>query len=161
CGSRRVNTFPNKVRNHWREARCEFHGGGAMTRNESVADGNPRHAAYLLDNAASQAGRRFRALSALYDDATMRYLERCGVRAGWNCLEIGGGGGSIAKWLSSRVGPLGRVLVTDLNPRFLDELQESSIEVRTHNIVTDELPDAAFDLIHARLVLMHIPERQQ
>jgi trans-aconitate methyltransferase len=27
--------------------------------------------------------------------------------------------------------------------------------------VTDPLPDAAFDLIHARLVLIHVPEREE
>jgi SAM-dependent methyltransferase len=35
------------------------------------------------------------------------------------------------------------------------------MEIRRHNIVTDPLPDAAFDLIHARLVLIHIPEREK
>ena len=30
-----------------------------------------------------------------------------------------------------------------------------------HNIVVDPLPEEAFDLIHARLVLMHVPEREQ
>jgi len=35
------------------------------------------------------------------------------------------------------------------------------MEIRRHNIVSDPLPDAAFDLIHARLVLIHIPEREK
>jgi trans-aconitate methyltransferase len=33
--------------------------------------------------------------------------------------------------------------------------------VRLHNIVTDPLPEASFDLIHARLVLVHLPEREK
>ena len=48
-----------------------------------------------------------------------------------------------------------------LDPRFLDASNFSNMEIRRHNIVTDPLPDAAFDLIHARLVLIHIPEREQ
>lgn len=28
-------------------------------------------------------------------------------------------------------------------------------------MATEPLPEAAFDLVHARLVLMHLPEREQ
>jgi SAM-dependent methyltransferase len=58
------------------------------------------------------------------------------------------------------VGATGKVLVTDIDPRFLEGLEAPSIEVSRHNIATDPLPEAAFDLIHARLVLMHVPERE-
>jgi SAM-dependent methyltransferase len=116
---------------------------------------------YLLDNAAPQAPVRFGALSALYDCGTIQHLDNLPVGPGWNCLEVGGGGGSIATWLAARVGNTGRVLVTDLDPRFLDASKFSNMEIRRHDIVTDPLPDAAFDLIHARLVLIHIPEREK
>jgi SAM-dependent methyltransferase len=59
------------------------------------------------------------------------------------------------------VGPTGHVLVTDLDPRFLDGLKFSNLEVRRHNIVTDPLPEATFDLIHIRLVLVHLPGREE
>src|SRR5205814_1252413 len=36
-----------------------------------------------------------------------------------------------------------------------------NLEVRRHNIATDGLPEAAFDLTHARAVLTHLPERWQ
>ena len=114
---------------------------------------------YALDNAAVQAGDRFSALSELFDAGTIDHIEQRGITSGWHCLELGGGGGSIAAWLSERVGPTGRVVVTDINTRFLDPLQRPNLEVRRHNIVTDPLPEGAFDLIHARLVLMHLPER--
>ena len=114
---------------------------------------------YALDNAAVQAGDRFAALSELFDAGTIDHIEQRGITSGWHCLELGGGGGSIAAWLSERVGPTGRVVVTDINTRFLDPLQRPNLEVRRHNIVTDPLPEGAFDLIHARLVLMHLPER--
>jgi SAM-dependent methyltransferase len=114
---------------------------------------------YTLDNSAVQAGDRFTALAELFDPGTIYHLERCGVGRGWHCLEIGGGGGSIAHWLSERVGSAGRVVVTDINTRFLDQLRRPNLEVLMHNIVSDPLPEAAFDLVHARLVLMHLPER--
>jgi SAM-dependent methyltransferase len=126
------------------------------TKTQSGAD-----SAYLLNNAAREAPARFDALSAIYDRATIQHLENIGVGPGWRCLEVGGGGGSIAAWLGTRVGPTGHVLVTDLDPRFLDRLQTPNLEVRRHNIASDPLPEAAFDLIHARLVLIHLPEREK
>src|SRR5215469_9596755 len=114
---------------------------------------------YALDNAAVEAGDRMTALSEIFDAGTIHHIEQCGITSGWHCLEVGGGGGSIAAWLSERVGRTGRVLVTDINTHFLDSLQRPNLEVRRHNIVTDPLPEGAFDLIHARLVFMHLPER--
>jgi len=115
---------------------------------------------YLLDNGASEAPARFALLSALFDPGTIRHLEACGVGRGWHCLEVGGGGGSIASWLADRVGPTGRVLATDIDPRFLEPLNLPNLEVHRHDIGTDPLPEAAFDLVHARLVLMHVAERE-
>jgi ubiquinone/menaquinone biosynthesis C-methylase UbiE len=130
--------------------------------NHETTDVQPQSkSGYLLDNAAPQTTQRFDALSALYDRASIQHLEDRGVGPGWNCLEVGGGGGSIAAWLAARVGPTGHVLVTDLNPRFLDGSRFSNLEICRHNIVTDKLPDAAFDLIHARLVLSIIPEPER
>jgi SAM-dependent methyltransferase len=76
-------------------------------------------------------------------------------------LEVGGGGGSIANWLSDRVGAAGRVVVTDLDTRFLETLKLPNLEVRRHNIACDPLPEAAFDLVHARLVLIHLTDKEK
>lgn len=115
---------------------------------------------YSLDNAGREAPSRFQALSSAFDPETIHHLESLGVGPGWRCLEVGGGGGSIASWLASRIAPSGRLLVTDIDPRFLESLNLPNTEVRRHNIVTDPLPEVTFDLVHARLVLTHIPERQ-
>jgi SAM-dependent methyltransferase len=117
------------------------------------------YSGYLLDNAAREAPVRLAFLSALFDPGTIGHLEACAVASGWHCLEIGGGSGSIATWLAERVGPTGRVLATDIDPRFLECLRLPGLEVRRHDIATDPLPEAAFDLVHARLVLMHLRER--
>jgi ubiquinone/menaquinone biosynthesis C-methylase UbiE len=116
---------------------------------------------YALDNSSREAPARFDALSGIYDRGTIRHLEDRGVSERWHCLEVGGGGGSITAWLANRVGSTGRVLVTDIDPRFLEPLSAQNVEVRKHNIVTDPLPEATFDLIHARLVLIHLPEREK
>ena len=132
-----------------------------MKSSETSATQRCSSSAYILDNAGRETPARFDALSTLYDHSTIQHLENCGVSLGWNCLEVGGGGGTIAAWLATRVGPTGHVLVTDIDPRFLDGSRFANLEVRRHNIVTDPLPEGAFDLIHARLVLVHIPEREQ
>jgi SAM-dependent methyltransferase len=131
-----------------------------MEHNESGGTGCPAVSTYLLDNAGREASARFSALAAILDRGTIRHLEERGISSGWHCLEVGGGGGSIASWLAARVGPAGLVLVTDIDPRFLESLQVPNLEVRRHDIVNDALPDAAFDLVHSRLVLLHLPERE-
>lgn len=115
---------------------------------------------YLLDNRREEAGDRFNALAALYDPVTIRHFDTLGVGEGWKCLEVGAGGGSVVRHLADRVGPTGRVLATDIEPRFLEPLRDlGNVDVARHDVAADPLPDAEFDLIHARLVLIHVPKR--
>ncbi len=120
-------------------------------------------ASYIFDNAAeAQTSTRFSCLDALYNPRTFRYLEATGIRSGWHCLEIGGGSGSVAAWMAERAAPSGSVQLTDIDPLCIEGsgLQGiANIELRRHDIGVDPLPKAAFDLIHARLVLMHVPQR--
>jgi ubiquinone/menaquinone biosynthesis C-methylase UbiE len=115
---------------------------------------------YVFDNAHGETRERFPALSDLYDEETIRCLQALGVVAGSQCLEVAAGGGSIARWLASQVGTDGRVLATDLDTRFLESLDDPALEVRRHDIAREHLPDSAFDLVHARLILVHLPERE-
>lgn len=111
---------------------------------------------YTLDNEWTAARERLAQLEAHLDSATFEHLQRIGVGAGWHCLEIGGGGGSVAKWLCEQVGPTGRVMATDLDTRFLDGLDYPQLEVRQHNIEQDDLPHGQFDLVHTRIVIVHL-----
>ena len=119
---------------------------------------------YLLDNANEKAGTRMDVLARLYDPTTRRVIEATGLAAGWSCLEVGGGGGSVARWLAERVGAAGRVLCTDIDTRIIERGRAAAggnLEVMRHDIAQDELPEAAFDLAHARLVMIHVPERER
>lgn len=116
--------------------------------------------AYIYDPASEQERQRLAILEAVQDPDTIRRLEALGVGEGWRCLEVGGGAGSITRWLCQRVGTSGRVVATDIDTRFLDALGEANLEVRRHDIATDELEDGAFDLVHARFVLEHLPARE-
>ncbi len=115
---------------------------------------------YVFDNAHDETRERFPALTDLYDSETIRCLQAVGVAPGWHCLEVAAGGGSIARWLASQVVPDGRVLATDIDVRFLESLADPVLEVRRHDIIRDPMPETDFDLVHARLILVHLPERE-
>jgi SAM-dependent methyltransferase len=103
----------------------------------------------------------FAAIEAVYDPETVRLLYMRGLDDGWRCLEVGGGSGSIAKWLSSRVGTYGRVVVTDLDISHMEGLEAPTLEIDKHDIVNDPMPENVFHLVHARLVLSELPERDK
>jgi SAM-dependent methyltransferase len=116
---------------------------------------------YLFDQAWTQEKRRLDALAEAYDDGTFERLARLGVAPGRRCLEVGAGNGTVARWMASRVGPTGAVVATDIDPRFLEELATGGIDVRRHDVGSDPLEERAFDVIHTRAVLQHVPKRAE
>jgi SAM-dependent methyltransferase len=116
---------------------------------------------YIYDASSEDELTRLQALERLNDPATIAHLEASGVGPGWRCLEVGGGAGSIARWLSERVGPEGSVVVTDLDTRFLERIDAPNLEVRRHDILEDELEAGAFDLVHSRFLLEHLPRYRE
>jgi SAM-dependent methyltransferase len=116
---------------------------------------------YVFDQAWQNERARLGALESLFDGSSRRLLTELGVAPGAHCLEVGCGAGGIALWLADRVGPTGRVVATDLDTRFVEGHGRPHLDVRTHDVVTDPLDDAAFDVVHARAVLCHLPDRQQ
>ena len=116
---------------------------------------------YTFENSGTQVATRFSALADIFDPGTIRHLTEIGVGSGWHCLEVGAGGGSIATWLCDQVGSNGHVLATDIDTRFLETLNRSNLEISRHDIESDPLPLAKFDLVHFRLVLGHLPNRDE
>src|SRR4051812_45635908 len=113
---------------------------------------------YVFDNAWQEERRRLDAVEAGWDPITISNLQTIGVPSGWHCLEAGAGGGSIAAWLCDQVGPDGLVVATDLDPRFLTVIDAPNLDVRRHDIVRDPIEASSYDLVHARLLLEHLPE---
>jgi SAM-dependent methyltransferase len=103
---------------------------------------------------------RLRSLEQWLDPVTIRHLRARGVGAGWRCLEVGAGAGSVARWLCGQVFPGGKVVATDIDTRFMETLHEANLRVVCHDITADNLPAAGFDLVHCRLVLAHLPDRR-
>src|SRR5215212_2164789 len=135
---------------------------GVSFLKESISGGDfaVTQPTYVFDNAWKQGRARLDAVESLLDPGSERYLAATGLAPGWACLEIGAGGGSVAAWLRDQVGASGGVVATDLDTRYLEPLAGPTLEVRKHDIVTDDLESDTFDLVHARLVLEHIAERQ-
>jgi SAM-dependent methyltransferase len=114
---------------------------------------------YYADQTVAAAEReRLGLLERVEDAPSQRHLAALGIQGGWQCLEVGAGHGSIAHWLAEQVGPQGRVVATDINPRLLTDLALPNIEVRRHDIRTDPLEAGLYDLAHCRSVLMHMRE---
>ncbi|KUN87275.1 methyltransferase [Streptomyces griseoruber] len=116
---------------------------------------------YLLDNRQTEAAERFDAFAALFDPTTFRHLEGLGVGPGWRCWEVGAGGTSVVTWLAKKVGPTGKVVATDIDTSRLAPAGRPPVEVRVHDVGVEEPPAEGFDLVHARLVLVHVPDRER
>ena len=116
-------------------------------------------AGYILDQTWELEAERLEALQQSCDPVTIEHLRGAGVGAGWQCLEVGAGRGSIARWLADRVGEGGWVLAVDLDTTLLEEHRDDVLEVRRLDILRDPLPQDRFDLVHARHVLGHLAER--
>lgn len=85
---------------------------------------------YVFDNTREPSTERLYYLERVCDPVTKSRLEKLGVAPGWTCLEIGAGSGSIAAWLSDKVSDVGAVVVTDIEPRFLDGLAKGKTQCR-------------------------------
>ena len=113
---------------------------------------------YLLDNQQTEAGERFGALADLFNPTTFRHMDAIGLTAGWRTWEVGAGGPSVPAWIAARTG--GPVLATDIDTVWLSDMDES-VDVVRHDVGVDPKPDGQFDLVHARLVLVHVANRER
>ena len=114
---------------------------------------------YLLGNDAPEAMDRFTAFAALFDPSTFRHLDALGLAPGWRCWEVGAGGTTVVSHLAARVGPAGHVLATDINLSWATGAAAPNVEILEHDVAAGPPPGGPFDLVHARLVLVHVPER--
>jgi SAM-dependent methyltransferase len=122
----------------------------------SAVDG---HGGYLLGNQRAEAGQRFDAMAQLFDPVTFRHLDAIGLGPGWRCWEVGAGGASVPAAIAERVGAAGYVLATDIDTSWLT-VGPATFDVERHDVAADPPPQGPFDLVHARLVLVHVPRRQ-
>ncbi|MGX1887102.1 class I SAM-dependent methyltransferase [Streptomyces sp. NPDC055287] len=95
-----------------------------------------------------------------YDEVTVARLRELGVGPGWRCLDVGAGTGSVARTLLRQAG-VARVLAVDRDVRFLAAEPVPGLEVAEADITVPDFAPGQFDLVHARFVLMHLPNPQR
>ena len=116
--------------------------------------------AYGFDNATFDAAAQTALLGKILDGHTEAVLAHVLDRmTGLRCLDLGAGAGAIAHLLADEVGPSGHVVPMDIDPRRIPA--HDRLEIRTGDIRTADLGLDEFDVIHARLLLMHIPDSER
>lgn len=103
---------------------------------------------------------RLRSLERACDPVTLDIVGGLGVQSHWDCLEMGAGAGSVAYHLADLC-PDGRVVAADIDPRFLDPRRASNLDIVNVDITQGGFPEGSFDLIHTRLLLTHLPQRDE
>jgi SAM-dependent methyltransferase len=119
-----------------------------------------RYAAGVISHGVPTERQRLHLLEQMLDSGTIHALEQRGIQPWWQCLELGAGTGSIAGGLAGRC-PQGHVVATDISTAFLAELAAPNLEILLHDVVVEDFPPNSFDLIHARWLLVNLPEQEE
>jgi SAM-dependent methyltransferase len=112
---------------------------------------------FARHNDTTAERERLQYLITQYDQVTRRRFHTLPIDLrGTRILEVAGGSGSVATWLAEQVGPQGQVVATDVDTSHLEALGDVAIEVMKHDITTGPPEIGTFDIVHCRLLLMHL-----
>ncbi len=96
-----------------------------------------------------------------------RQIERAGIRAGMRVLDAGCGPGRVTLAAAARVGPAGRIVALDVQPRMLERLERRlaaagvrNVETRRGALGDGSLPADAFDVAVASAMLGEVHDRR-
>ncbi|MFB7353284.1 class I SAM-dependent methyltransferase [Streptomyces gardneri] len=95
-----------------------------------------------------------------YDAITMARLRALGAGPGWRCLDVGAGTGTVSRRLLAEAG-VTSVLAVDRDVRFLSERPLPGLDVLEADVTAPDFDPGRFRLVHARFVLMHLPEHDR
>jgi ubiquinone/menaquinone biosynthesis C-methylase UbiE len=109
---------------------------------------------------------RLRKQARMWEEATVRILRNAGLREGMICLDVGCGPGDVMRMMGEIVGPSGGVTGLDMDGglgrealaalRATTDSQFSFVECDVAAI--DNPPGGPFDLVFARLILIHVAD---
>jgi SAM-dependent methyltransferase len=115
----------------------------------------------------SEEYERLRTQARTWEAATGRLLDQVALAPGASCLDAGCGPGETMRLMAQRVGPAGRVVGIDVDGPLgaraqvmLHDAGHRHCQVHEHDLTGPEpVPGAPFDVVYARLLLFHLPER--
>ncbi|MER7760308.1 class I SAM-dependent methyltransferase [Streptomyces sp. NPDC097619] len=154
-------------------------GTGSPSEVPRAAPGTSGHYGEdLFEPAHPREAERIDDAAVVYDPVTTGRLRALGAGPGQRCLEIGAGTGTVARWLLTE-GGAAEVVAVDRDTSALAGLAASldpgpappsgaaaRLRVALADVTDPASLDSAlgsdrFDLVHARFVLMHLPERRR
>jgi len=109
---------------------------------------------------------RLQAQSRVWEEATGRLLDQVELARGARCLDAGSGPGETMRQLAQRVGPAGEVVGVDVDAALgaqaiamLHGAGHGQCSFAAVDLESEEpIPGAPFDLVHARLLLLHVSD---
>src|ERR1700735_2206067 len=121
-------------------------------------------AVYALGSSAGESARLQRQSEELRPES-VALLEQIGLKPGQSAIDLGCGPRGIIDLLSAAVGPGGRAVGLDADPahvamarQYSDQSGLANVEIMAADARHTGLPAASFDLVHARTLLVTIPE---
>jgi ubiquinone/menaquinone biosynthesis C-methylase UbiE len=119
--------------------------------------------AYILGYNREEHARLDRQAQAL-EAPTRMALSQIGVKPGWRCLDVACGTGAVTRILGQMVGPTGAVRGVDIDEaygaRAIAALNEQGPAIHAFqklDVMSADEPEAApYDLVFARLLLVHM-----
>jgi SAM-dependent methyltransferase len=135
---------------------------GRQGSNASVATPG-----YVLGASESERQRLVRQAKGIAAEAAW-LLDRVGVKRGWRAVDVGCGPIGILDLLCDRVGVSGETVGVDNDARMIAMAREVAAELNLVNLTllqadaTDTgLEPASFDIAHARLLLVNVPDPER
>ena len=126
--------------------------------------GHDANAVYALGSSPGESARLQRQAEELAADSAA-LLDRVGLRTGQVAIDLGCGPRGIVDLLARRVAPAGRVVGLDADPAhaamaagFAARQGLSGVEIITADARSTGLPMGSFDLVHARTLLVNLPD---
>jgi ubiquinone/menaquinone biosynthesis C-methylase UbiE len=137
---------------------------GESLRPAAGATSPDASAVYPLGGSRGESARLQRQAEELAADSAA-LLDRVGLRPGQSAIDLGCGPRGILDMLAGRVAPAGRVVGLDADPAHAAMAAEfaaarglSGVEIITGDARSTGLPAGSFDLVHARTLLVNLPE---
>jgi ubiquinone/menaquinone biosynthesis C-methylase UbiE len=119
---------------------------------------------YALGQNPEESARLQRQADELAPESTV-VLDRASLQPGQSAVDLGCGPRGVLDLLAARVGPMGRVVGIDADPahvamatEFAARLGLDNVEVLAADARGTGLPSGSFDVVHARTLLVTVPE---